>query len=81
MKRLIASLPLLILGTCFIVGSLPMFVMKHPMAIFHQSFKSVPSTLEVVAPSTSWIYGLLFLGIGLFFVIIWLRVLFSRGFK
>ena len=78
MKRLMASFPLLILGTCFIAGSMPMFVMKHPMAVFHQSFKSIPSTTEILSPSTSWIYGLLFLGIGIFFLLIWLKVLFSR---
>jgi|GEM_PF-4054955 len=78
MKRFTATLPLLILGICFMAGSVPIFLMKHPIAIFHQSFKNVPSTVEVVAPSTSWIYGALFGGIGLFFILTWLRVFFSR---
>ena len=61
-------------GVLFLVGSLPMFLLKGPMVVFHQAYKAVPSQAEVITPESGTFYGVLFAGIGLLLIWLFLRV-------
>jgi hypothetical protein len=62
------------LGILFIIGSIPMFLLRQPLAVSHQAYKYASSSIEVITPEFGPLYGVLLLIVGGFFVWIFLRI-------
>lgn len=61
-------------GVLFLLGSVPMFILKTPIIVFHQAYKAVPSQAEMITPESGAFYGFVFAGMGILMIWIFLRV-------
>lgn len=62
------------LGILFIIGSIPMFLLRKPIVVTHQAYKYSQSSIEIITPEFGALYGILLVGIGGFFIWIFTRI-------
>ena len=66
---------LLVVGFVMLAGGVSMSFIERPTAVFHQSYRFSPSTIEILDSHSGRFYGYFFGGCGVFLVLLYIRVL------